>query len=144
MPDSSTNQPPQDAIDLIDALLLSDCTDEQKACYLECAVATIGAIEDAISLLIARRVLPTLSGDERRLITVELADLEARRVKVRAHMYAFIAGRQAIKPPGKIDLDKVKALAKQLDELTADATMTRAVLDATAELMALYNRAVAS
>lgn len=141
MPDTSSPSSPSDHPS---PLLSSKCTDEQKSCYLECAVTTIGALEDAIALLEVRRVLPTLSGDERRLITVELADLEARRVKVRAHMYAFLADRQAITPPGKEELEKVKVLARQLDELTAEATMTRAVLEATAELMALYNRAVAS
>lgn len=123
-------------------VLTHAATDAQRSCYLECAVATMCAIEDAIALLTARQVLPVLASDERRLITVELADLEARRVKVRAQMYAFIAGQQAIRPPSKDDLDKVKELAKKLDALTAQATFTRTVLDATSELLALYNRAV--
>jgi hypothetical protein len=120
----------------------SACTDAQRASYLECAVATVGAIQDAIALLTGRQVLPALASDERRLITVELAELKAREAKVWANMHAFIANQQAVRPPAQTDLDQVKALAKKLDALTAQATMTRAVLEAATEIVVLYNRSL--
>lgn len=124
------------------ALLSSACTDTQRSGYLECAVATVGAIQDAIAILTGRQVLPELASDERRLITVELAELRAREAKVWANMHAFIAGQQAVRPPVQADLDKVKELAKKLDSLTAQATMTRAVLEATTEIVVLYSRSI--
>jgi predicted hotdog family 3-hydroxylacyl-ACP dehydratase len=123
-------------------VLSSACTDAQRSSYLECAVATIGAIQDAIALLTGRQVLPALASDERRLITVELAELRAREAKVWANMHAFIAGQQAVRPPVLADLDQVKALARKLDALTAQATMTRVVLEATTEIVVLYNRSI--
>lgn len=123
-------------------VLSSACTDAQRSSYLEYAVATVGAIQDAIALLTGRQVLPDLPSDERRLITVELAELRAREAKVWANMHAFIAGQQAVRPPVQTDLDQVKALAKKLDALTAQATMTKAVLEATTEIVALYNRSI--
>jgi predicted hotdog family 3-hydroxylacyl-ACP dehydratase len=123
-------------------MLSSACTDAQRSGYLECAVATVGAIQDAVAILTGRQVLPDLGSDERRLITVELAELKAREAKVWANMHAFIAGQQAVRPPVQADLDKVKALAKKLDTLTAQATMTKAVLEATTEIVVLYNRSI--
>jgi hypothetical protein len=120
-------------------VLSSAATDAQRSGYLECAVSTIGAIQDAIAILTGRQVLPDLASDERRLITVELAELRAREAKIWANMHAFLAGQQAVRPPAQADLDKVKALAKKLDSLTAQATMTRAVLEATTEIVVLYN-----
>jgi hypothetical protein len=123
-------------------LLSSACSDTERSGFLECAVATIGAIQDAIAILTGRQVLPELSSDERRLITVELAELKAREAKVWANMHAFIAGQQAVRPPVQADLDKVKELAKKLDALTAQATVTKAVLEATTEIVVLYNRSI--
>lgn len=125
-------------------LLSSACSDTERSGFLECAVATIGAIQDAIAILTGRQVMPELGSDERRLITVELAELKAREAKVWANMHAFIAGQQAIRPPVQADLDKVKELAKKLDALTAQATMTKAVLEATTEIVILYNRSIES
>lgn len=123
-------------------VLASAATDAERSGYLECAVATIGAIQDAIAILTGRQVMPDLASDERRLITVELAELRAREAKVWANMHAFIAGQQAVRPPAKADLDKVKELAKQLDALTAQATMAKAVLATTTEIVVLYNRTI--
>ena len=135
---------PSDKSQQSTALLSSACSDTQRSGYLECAVATIGAIQDAVAILTGRQVMPELSGDERRLINVELAELKAREAKVWANMHAFIAGQQAIRPPVQADLDKVKELAKKLDALTAQATVTKAVLEATTEIVILYNRSIES
>ncbi|WP_428267117.1 hypothetical protein [Haliangium sp.] len=120
-------------------ITVNEASDAERANYLQVAVATIGAIEDAIALLVVRQAAPDLGGDERRRITVELADLEARKARVRAEMHAFIAGRQAVRPPDTEALAKVKDLAEKLDDMTAGSVMTGAIVDAVSDLLALYN-----
>ncbi|GAB4531880.1 MAG: hypothetical protein Tsb0020_48130 [Haliangiales bacterium] len=123
--------------------LIVDASDAERADYLQAAVTTVGAIEDAIALLMVRQTIPTLAGDERRLITVKLADLDAHKAKVRAQMHAFIAGQLAVVPPTAGDIKKVQVIAESLDRMTAEAVMTDAVVDATANILALYNLAMA-
>jgi uncharacterized protein YPO0396 len=142
MAPTTKSSTPSDQSEKSPTMLSSACTDAQRSGFLDCSVTAIGALQDAIATLTERQAMLDLGSDERQLITVELAELKAREAKIWGHMRAFIAGKQAVRPPIQADLDKVKELAKKLDSLTAQATMTKAVLDATTQIVVLYNRSI--
>jgi hypothetical protein len=106
--------------------------------YLELAGTTISGLSDALALLRARDVLAT--GDERRLITVELADIKAERAKVRAEMLAFLANEITVRPPTDAEVAQAKALATDLENLAAESTRAEAVVDLATRLFELWQK----
>lgn len=106
---------------------------DDGARYLELTGATLAGLDDAIALLRARDVFAT--GDERRLITVELAELEAQRAKVRAEMVAFIANEVTVRPPSEEEVATAKELAAELEAMAAAATAAREIVGLATELL---------
>ena len=105
----------------------SEATTAERARYLEAGVEAQAALHVAIRLLKTRQAL-TADPDESRLILVHLLDLEADASKVQADLIAFIAEQRPIEPPTADDLAQIKAAARELDQLTADAATAGVIL----------------
>lgn len=115
-----------------------NASESERARFLDVALTTETALSDAILLLENRKVI-TADPNETRRITVELADLRARVAKVRAEIIAFQSGNARINPPSATDLETVKSLARQLDEMTANSVSASTVLAVTTDLVKRFN-----
>lgn len=113
-------------------------SDAEQVRYLDMALTTETALSDAILLLENRKTI-TANPNETRQITVELADLRAKVAKVRAEMIAFQSGNARINPPSADDVEAVKSLARQLDEMTANSVLASTVLTVTTDLIKRFN-----
>ena len=86
-------------------------------------------METPIVLLKAKQAF-TGDPNETRFITVEIAKLEAERAMIASQRLAFLAEQTAIRPPSQGQVDKVIQLAKNLDEMTANATAAQGIVTA--------------
>ena len=112
--------------------------DVEKGRTIEAILKIQEGLSDAIVLLQARRMTPDVTSDERKLITVELADLEADSAKVQAKLLAFLGGQASFQPPSATEFEKIKELVVVLDEMTARTTTATGILRAATDLLTSF------
>lgn len=110
---------------------------DQRSNYLILSLRAENAIIEAIGLL---KTVRTLHADENesRVITVQIADLEAKRTKIHADRLAFIAEELSIRPPTSHDVDTITQLAKEVDKFIVNANIASDVIEATTKIVNMW------
>lgn len=101
--------------------LVSEMTEEEQLESVRAYLKVEEGLEDAIALLIARKVNFATKETELKLIRIELADFKAELAKVRARLIAFEKGRLSMKPPSPQVVKDITKHAAKLDKLVAKA-----------------------
>ena len=109
------------------AQLKSECSDGERADYIESGMAMDSFLSNAIAMLQTRRSLTTDQA-EALFIGVQIPKLQAEQAKIRAEMAAYIAGKLAINPPSDADFAKIQAQSAELDSTTASSDDANAIL----------------
>ena len=119
---------------------VASMSDDEALAVLRALSKTEQGLEDAIDLLIIRKTNFATTEAERKLVRIELADLKADLAKVRARRIAFDAESGAMVPPSPAVVEEIKALARILDEMVADAEQGDAIVAAAEALLEAYQK----
>jgi len=110
----------------------SEASPQETADYYKLCFLTTSGIDDAISILNVRKVNPSTTANELRLIDFELGDQIAKKARIFALMNAFSANQRAMKPPTAEMFASAAKLAKVLDEMiAANVIASQAVVTST-------------
>jgi hypothetical protein len=110
------------------AVTRNQATPSQRNNYIEALLDIEEGIEEATSVLTARKSR-TNDPQENAVIRAGILDLEAELAKVRAAINAFRARRGKFRPPTAAEVNKIRGLVKELDEMVADAVTANKILD---------------
>ncbi len=121
---------------------INDANSKQVANYLRVSLNGEAAIEDSIALAAALKVL-TPDRHEKLSLNKMIAELEINRARVSAERLAFLNELNAIKPPTKSDVKKMVALARTIDEQTANNIKVSAILSSATAVVNLWEQTVA-
>jgi hypothetical protein len=118
---------------------VGNASEKQKSNYLEVSLKLEFAINKTIALLKTRKTVHA-DAEESQLIDIKIGDLEAKRAKIVADRFAFLAEQREIKPPSDSDVAKVTAIVATLDSLVAGETTANALIDLGTDILNIYNK----
>jgi hypothetical protein len=107
-----------------------DMTDEEKLAALTVLSKMENGLEEAIDLLIARKVHFDTDENEVKKIRIKLLDAQGDLAKVRSKRIALEAGQFAMKSPSAEVVAAIKKQADELDQMIASAVAADTVVDA--------------
>ncbi len=116
----------------------SGATPQEAADYYQLCFLAVSGIDDAISLLNARKVNPNTPANELRLIDFELGDQIAKKARIFALMNAFSANQRAMKPPTSQMIASATKLAKVLDDMIAANIIASQVVVTSTQLFKIW------
>ena len=107
----------------------SEATELDALRYFEASIESETALESAIRLLHARQAL-TGDPDESRAISVAQLDLAADLARLRSDRLAFLSEQLAIQPPTSEDVQRIKAIVRDIESMTANSVLVTDVIRA--------------
>lgn len=116
----------------------SEADPQAAADYYRLCSLAISGIDDAISILNARKFAPNTPANELRLIDFELGDQIAKKARIFALMNAFSANQRAMKPPTAEMLASAAKLTKILDEMIAANVIASQVVVTSTQLFKIW------
>lgn len=119
-------------------VMVSEANSQEAADYYRLCFLAISGIDDAISILNARKFAPSTQANELRLIEFELGDQIAKKARIFALMNAFSANQRAMKPPTAEMLASAAKLTKVLDEMIAANVIASQVVVTSTQLFKIW------
>lgn len=123
---------------IIRPVTVSDASSQEAADYYKLCFLAISGIDDAISILNARKFASSTPANELRLIDFELGDQIAKKARIFALMNAFSANQRAMKPPTAEMLASAAKLTKVLDEMIAANVIASQVVVTSTQLFKIW------
>lgn len=117
---------------------VSEANPQESADYYRLCSLAISGIDDAISILNARKFAPNTPANELRLIEFELGDLIAKKARILALMNAFSANQRSMKSPTAEMLASAAKLTKVLDEMIAANVIASQVVVTSTQLFKIW------
>ncbi len=123
---------------IIRPVTVSEANSQEAADYYRLCFLAVSGIDDAISILNARKFASSTPANELRLIDFELGDQIAKKARIFALMNAFSANQRAMKPPTAEMLASAAKLTKVLDEMIAANVIASQVVVTSTQLFKIW------
>lgn len=123
---------------IIRPVTVSEASSQEAADYYKLCFLAISGIDDAISILNARKFASSTPANELRLIDFELGDQIAKKARIFALMNAFSANQRAMKPPTAEMVSSATKLTKVLDEMIAANVIASQVVVTSTQLFKIW------
>ncbi len=112
-----------------------DLNVDQRIAYQQAYLLTRETLVDSITKLRSRNSHPDTDSSERAGNNAEIMDLEAEKALLDAKRVAYEANKREVNPPSDAQLDNLRSLVEQVEELTTE----QKILD---EVVALTTQSV--
>jgi hypothetical protein len=121
----------------------ASASDAEFAAYITGQFQAHRGLGEAIALLKTRFKL-TGDPDERSQINLKLGELEETLQNIEADRTAFMAESLVVLPPSAADIEKLKGIADQLDQMIATSTTASAILQLANDLAGIWSQTTAT
>lgn len=115
-----------------------DAKDEHTSPYLEGLLQTKRGLRSAYRALLARRNFA--DADETAYIDIELSKNQSEYLKIDAEEMAYLSQNVTFEPPTKEDIERIMAILKRVDAMTANNIRASDIVNATSALLSEWQK----